>query len=113
MKYLIYVVMSSLTSFVTWACSFINPPEFCKKAVPTFSPVLHAVFDLFNSTIMCSRFSLCSDPAIVLDKDSDYISRVLRSVPPRYSPKVANTSGTLRMLVFTDAHVDMDYQEVK
>ncbi len=94
-------------------CSFFKTYEYCEQAVTTFTPVLGALTDMLNSTVICSRLSFCSDPLIVLDSDAEYVSRVLRSVPPRQvAPQISNVSGSLRVLVFTDAHIDFDYQEV-
>ena len=106
--------MESILTFGKWACTFFQTKKYCDAVVVTFKPTIGAVLELLNGTILCSKFHFCKYPIITVDSDRKYLSRILRSVPPRQSyPNILNVSGTFKILVFTDAHVDFGYREGK
>ena len=74
--------------------------------------VAHAM----DPVIICSSLNLCSSPKIVADTRSAYINRVLHDLPPiddSLPPKSRSGLPPLRMLVFTDPHIEFDYEEAR
>lgn len=67
---------------------------------------------MFEPNITCTRLWLCSDQKIVIDSDTDFAKRVLNDKPPKDRRVPLNASKPLRILVFSDPHIDFDYMEV-
>jgi len=103
----------------TKICYQIQPKMLCDQEIETFLPVWGAVTDLLNSTIICSSLNFCDNPIIIKDLDRDFLKRVLRDTPPKITRntkfhKIINEKSELmKILVFTDAHLDFGYMEGK
>ena len=74
--------------------------------------MLNELATMFNSSVECARKGLCKSPIIVIDSDEEYAKRVLRDKPARPEPRPRNISAPLKLLIFTDAHMDFNYTEV-
>eukprot|EP00826_Nyctotherus_ovalis_P040240 TRINITY_DN3943_c0_g1_i2.p1 TRINITY_DN3943_c0_g1~~TRINITY_DN3943_c0_g1_i2.p1 ORF type:complete len:567 (+),score=111.55 TRINITY_DN3943_c0_g1_i2:143-1843(+) len=107
-------VTDSVAAFAKDACTVFLDWKYCNGIVESYKPFLYEFCDLLNATILCNKYSLCTDYIITVDKDSDYLSRVLTSTPPRMPlNKPRGHFGTLKILVFNDVHLDPGYKENK
>ncbi|MDR3548654.1 MAG: hypothetical protein P4M11_10395 [Candidatus Pacebacteria bacterium] len=106
------VVIQHFKPFLKWACSLSRGKEFCDMIIDMYTPVTSELAYLLNSTVQCSLRGLCSSPMIIPDSDEAYAKRVLADRPDFPVPRPRNTSAPLKVLVFTDPHIDFDYTEV-
>eukprot|EP01022_Parablepharisma_sp_SALTPOND_P015628 TRINITY_DN2227_c0_g1_i1.p1 TRINITY_DN2227_c0_g1~~TRINITY_DN2227_c0_g1_i1.p1 ORF type:complete len:592 (-),score=27.80 TRINITY_DN2227_c0_g1_i1:44-1762(-) len=112
------IVTSSKTAEVLqpialWACTLAKPEHYCNSKINRALSLMHELGPLFNSSTTCSRLHFCSHPSIKLDSEAVFTSRLLRDRPPTYHRSAINSSSSLKVLVFADPHIDLDYTENK
>lgn len=67
---------------------------------------------MFDDLPTCTYFKLCNQYKYVVNSDKKYGKRVLLDKPMNFEPNPLNISKPLKILVFSDAHIDFDYMEV-
>lgn len=77
-----------------------------------FAPVVREFRFMVNSTVACTRLGMCTDYRYIVDSDAAFAKRVLYNKPVKHRPPPLNVSTPLKVLVFSDPHIDFDYEEV-
>lgn len=93
-------------------CKMTKYKNLCQQMMDTFVPEIKALAYLFNSTTQCPSLGFCSSPKIITDSDAEFVKRVLKDKPIKPEPRPYNTTKPIKLLVFTDAHLDFGYIEV-
>jgi sphingomyelin phosphodiesterase len=94
-------------------CRFMYTKEMCDEAIggliwPYFEGLVHK---FLNETLQCKKMGMCKYPIIVKDNPNDYTYRVLKDKPQRRHVVPDSNDGNFTFVVFTDAHVDFEYEE--
>eukprot|EP00830_Metopus_es_P007475 TRINITY_DN170_c0_g3_i1.p1 TRINITY_DN170_c0_g3~~TRINITY_DN170_c0_g3_i1.p1 ORF type:complete len:654 (-),score=102.60 TRINITY_DN170_c0_g3_i1:24-1892(-) len=94
-------------------CSVFYSRYFCDTAESNIvKPILRNLVDRFlYPNITCVQLDLCKYPILTKDSDKEYADRVLKSKPPVFRPAVEKNPEKLRIIVFTDVHIDYNYKE--
>ncbi len=107
--------IASLEPIAIFGCGLFKPASFCDFKVRRVVALIPTFAILLNSTVLCPQIGFCRDPVIVPAPDAAFATRVLKDRPPispRHSAGVSD-QPPLRVLVFTDMHLDFDYMEGK
>jgi len=103
-------ILDDFISFIIYACNRFTSKGYCDLLIGNFKEPITSLTYTINGTVICSRLSFCTNPRIVKDEDSAYLSRVLIDVPPRKPyESIFNVSDTYKILVFNDPHIDFKY----
>jgi len=74
---------------------------------------LNTINSIFNPISVCFSLHFCKNPNTIPDLDNFYMNRILQATPPQnYFSHFRSESRKIRFLVFSDLHVDFEYQEV-
>jgi hypothetical protein len=84
----------------------------CEGQINVIGPVLKEFRYMVNDTVLCTRMKICIDYKYEVDSDIEFAKRVLKDKPIRNRPKPLNSTAPLKILVFSDPHIDFDYEEV-
>jgi len=95
------------------ACSSIYKPEMCLNVWNNIAlGEIRNAIKVIDPIIMCTRMHICSSPQIVHSLKKDYIARIEKDSPPRKaSNRTSDLSNTFKFLLFTDPHVEYEYEE--
>ncbi len=108
------VTFAILRLVVVRLCKTKYSEEMCSLLwTNTVTVEIRNVAKMLDPPFVCGKLGLCRSPHIVPDVTAKYIRRVLKDAPPRLSQKARRTdlNNTLRFLVFTDPHIEYDYEE--
>ena len=95
-------------------CPLLYDEEICIGSTMNYLPALinNLIEKVTYKEFLCSYLKLCSNPRLQLASKSEYEERILKGKPPPSRPPFNPHSQKIKMLVFTDPHIDFKYKEV-
>ena len=96
-------------------CPIFEPFPLCSVGARRFAPIyiINTIRKLTFGSFICPYLKLCSNQKIVPQTKEQFRDKVLADKPPRKRPKLPSPGvKTLKLLIFTDTHLDPDYEEV-
>ncbi len=112
-NHLLQIALDKLEWIVKKICLSTYSAEMCDLVWHNMVLIeLRNILRMLDPNVICYNLNVCTSPKVVYDPRNAYFKRTLKEAPPKTaSRKASRLNNTFKFLLFTDAHVEYDYEE--